>query len=139
MKASLQAYIDDQRALVETAQAFLDKVGPNMPDAFPGFFAFYDKPAKFFVSLREGFDVSPMRDRLLAVAGEVFGRDGWTRHMGSDRQGYDWRKNVEGVSVIIINAQSLESPLEGSPVLPAAFPLLLEAPSAAARPDEDMF
>lgn len=50
-----------------------------------------------------------------------------------DRTAYDWRKIVGGVIVTIQGAESTQDPLNGSPVLPALFPVLLED----TKPQED--
>ena len=58
----------------------------------------------------------------LALAGEVFGKQGWTAE--PDGLSYSWSKTVEGVLIIIDNAL-VYPPLETRPVLSTEFPIQL--------------
>lgn len=65
-------------------------------------------------------------DRALAVAGEVFGRVGWTAKQSPYGENHiNWIRVIDGVTVQIDGAEKLP-PIAEHAVDPKAFPLMLE-------------
>lgn len=62
-----------------------------------------------------------------ALAGQVFGKTGWTRNVSREGR-INWQRMIEGVVVEIRDAEDLD--LNGSPVPPSAFPIQLEDAAA---------
>jgi hypothetical protein len=64
--------------------------------------------------------------RDAAKIGEIFGREGWVRTQGySFSEKYNWEQTIDGVGIVIMEAEEIPRPAAGSPVLPKQFPLLL--------------
>ena len=61
-----------------------------------------------------------------ALAGEVLGKDGWTRETNKWGKCFIWCREINGVRVRIDNAEPFALPEDDSPVPPSAFPLLLQ-------------
>lgn len=59
----------------------------------------------------------------IVLAGEVFGRDGWARKVAWGGS-FDWIRKVDGVAVIISDAEANE--FDGTPVAKEQFPIQLE-------------
>jgi hypothetical protein len=56
-----------------------------------------------------------------AKAGKTFGKDGWTRKNNWSGKMFDWEKHVDGVRIVINEAE--ENAFIGSPVPEKSFPL----------------
>lgn len=65
------------------------------------------------------------RDKVLATVGEAFGRDGWTAKFDNYSRNYNWRKDMDGVSINIDGAEKSTMP-ESFSVPPQKFPIMLE-------------
>lgn len=116
---------------IAIAKAFLDKFSQDAPAGFPATLAF-DYKGKPHVSLcmpstddKWSEETEDNRQKLLAAAGDLFGRQGWTRDLNYDKTGYDWLQTIDGVAVKIANAERREDPRTGTPVPPTLFPVLL--------------
>lgn len=66
------------------------------------------------------------RESTLAGVGKLLGRDGWLTQESYGAKSLNWKKELDGVVVILDDAQELEKPPVGIPVPPSAFPLMLE-------------
>lgn len=120
---NLQKTIDTHRARLTAAQAFADAFGSKLPDNFPGHLGM-EYGLIFGTSVPEHSERADA-ERLLALVGEVFGREGWTRKLSYDKTHFDWTRAIGGVAVCIGNVERIDDPRDGSPVLPGAFPILL--------------
>lgn len=60
-----------------------------------------------------------------ALAGDYFGRIGWTRSQGYPAYKYNWERTIDGVVIHLRDAETYDLPKEGSEVPPKAFPLML--------------
>lgn len=135
----LQSAIDQKRAHLETAQIFVNKYGSKMPENLPvNLQVEWGAPSlslhlPFRLRMEAGERASH-RERLLSTAGDIFGREGWSRHLSHDRDSYDWKKDLDGVKITVYSAEDLHAPLEGSPVPPQAFPVLLMDADANTQP-----
>ena len=72
------------------------------------------------------------RNRVLSLAGDVFGRAGWMRKLNYNKNAFDWSKDVEGVNVTIWNAEPVPTP-DQTPVAPSAFPIQIAEYSEEAQ------
>lgn len=62
--------------------------------------------------------------RILQLFGEVFGRQGWEARLAYEGRAYDWTKYVDGIRIVIYDAQKCDQP-QTFPVPPNSFPILL--------------
>lgn len=66
------------------------------------------------------------REQILSAAGDLWGREDWTRELNYNKDGFNWCRLIDGVSVTIHTAETIANPLDKTKVKPSAFPLLLE-------------
>ena len=64
--------------------------------------------------------------RDAALAGEVFGKDGWTRQQSWQVTCFNWTREIDSVAVTIQDAETIPLPKTGDPISPKQFPLLLK-------------
>lgn len=77
------------------------------------------------------------RTKVVAVAGEVFSPERWTRKLNYDRTSYDWYTVRGGVTICINGAELVDDPRQNSPVHPGSFPLLIEVQQDEEQPPEE--
>lgn len=128
----MQDTINTIKARIGIAQAFADKYGPKIPEGFPGDLSFWNctfggNPS-YSMRIPKHFENGANRETLLATAGEIFGKDGWTRELNDDREAFDWKKTLDGIDLKISRAELIDDPRDKTPVRPNEFPLLLGAP-----------
>jgi hypothetical protein len=70
------------------------------------------------------------RTRALALAGDVFGTNGWTKTASYDKEFYHWKREIDGVEVTIYHAEPIPMESDKQPVPPAAFPIMLKEVAA---------
>ena len=136
MNAKIKATLDKSRAALAVCEAFCEKYGDRFDENFPGFLIVTDEPPQFhthvpFVSLQSPAQLQSNTDRLLSAMGKAFGTDGWMRHLNYDRNGFNWKKLLDGVQITIANAEPIGM-LTPTPVFPSQFPILLEDAKEAA-------
>lgn len=78
--------------------------------------------SKFYCELNATNATLQIGEGGVILAGEVFGRSGWTRTANYCEK-FNWTKIVRGVKIIINNAE--DNKFEGSPVAEKAFPIQL--------------
>ncbi len=115
--------IESQRAKLEAAEAFASQFGAKLPDNFPGGLGM-EYGLTFSAHIPETANRADA-ERLLALTGEVFGREGWTRKLSYHKTHFDWHRDILGVDVCVMNVEKIDDPRDGTPVLPNAFPILL--------------
>lgn len=65
------------------------------------------------------------REQLLALAGQLFGTDGWTKELGYGNKFFNWRKEWKGIHLQLSDAERVPLPQDKVPVRPTEFPILL--------------
>lgn len=120
---NLQKTIDTHRQRLDIAQQFADQFGSKLPANFPGSLNM-DYALTFCTAIPE-YVTRHDADRLLALVGEVFGREGWIRKLSYHKTHFDWHRDITGVKVMVSNVEKIDDPRDGSPVMPNAFPILL--------------
>ena len=138
MTQKMVADIDAFRDKLTVCQDFAEKYGPVLAEDFPGYLS-VSSPPSFHCRVRPyyGDSVETHRanaDRVLSAAGKAFGTDGWMRHLNYDRTAYNWKKRLDGVDLVIENAESLEM-LTPTPVFPSLFPILLTEHAEVEEPE----
>ena len=128
----MKEQIAEFRKHLETLEAFSAKYADRFPydvQPWPAIDC-SDQPSiviwagKPFVPNEDG------RQRVIALAGEVFGRDGWTRKLNGGKTHFSWVQIIDGVKVTVDEAEPVEIRGDKTPVHPTEFPLLLAAPEA---------
>lgn len=121
IRASIQSY----KSQIEILEQFAEKFGPLIPNGVASISLDYFTGTAPMCSISTGFSADD-RVKALALAGEVFGPQGWTKALNQDRTHYHWNRTINGVAVTIYQAEVIPSESENQPVPPSAFPLLLK-------------
>jgi hypothetical protein len=82
-----------------------------------------DEPEIFF------FCYDTNRESILALVADQVGKEGWKRDLVYHGRSDNWTKIVDGVSLIISEAELIPQPTKPTEVSPKDFPLMLEAPA----------
>lgn len=118
--------IHQARAAADCAECFneryVDRFPPNTGSLTP-----MQEGATYGIHVGGSWVSAERRKRILALAGDVFGCDGWAAIMNPARTQFDWVKIVDGVTVKIFGAAPLQDFPESSPVSPDRFPELQPA------------
>ncbi len=114
---SFKSQLATERKNLEVLEPFADKY-PDLPG----------QPYVFNCSMN--IDLRHMRaterDAALAKIGEMLGRSGWTKKANGFDASFRYKREIDGVKVLIEGAEML-SVLEGEiPVPQSAFPIMLE-------------
>lgn len=124
----LQEEIARQRMSLAAAETFLAIYGPRIPSGIPCLLTFGPR-YPILTMYAPGIACAPPtpenRQRLLSAAADVFGPAGWTRRLDMYRTDLDWVQVFGGVEVCLRQAERASCPQDGTPVLPAAFPLTI--------------
>lgn len=65
------------------------------------------------------------REEVLGIIGQALSPIGWIAHPEYGNKVYSWRKEIDGIKLVIHDAEAIPQPIE-RPVSPKAFPLLLK-------------
>jgi hypothetical protein len=113
--------IAQARAAADCAECFneryVDRFPPNT-----GSLITLQEGASYGIHVGGSWVSAQRRQRILALTGEVFGRDGWSAVMNPARTQFDWVKVVDGVTVKIYGAAPLQDFPESTPVSAERFP-----------------
>lgn len=107
--------IESYRSEAEKALAFAEKYGHHFESEHETYFMPLD------VILFPDARFTVRRD-FTAKAGEVFGRDGWTRVKSARDENYSWTREIDGLRVTIEYCEEMPT-MNGTPVPAKAFPL----------------
>lgn len=115
---TLKNQYENQRAKLEIIGAFVTKYGDQLGEH--GFIGSDSTTVHLFGSPHE-------RDRnaRLTMASRVFGPDGWIRQLNNNRDSFNWIKAFDGVTVCLYEIESIDNPMNNTPVAPKMFPLAL--------------
>ncbi len=122
---SMHEQLNRHAASMAICRKFADKFGAQIPEEVQGSFGFSEEPTyTYYLSstLLNGEYVD--KDKVLALYGDVFGRNGWTAKPDNGCRNYDWYKVIEGVRVTLYAAKDMPSAVEYK-VPPKDFPIML--------------
>lgn len=119
---------------LDTARAFAAEYDPKIPEGFPGIIGYsIGGKIRFYCAAPYSYgdkeEEARNRETLLAGAGELFGKTGWTRELNCDNTKYHWQREILGVLVHLEDAEVIPPPPAGK-VPASAFPVLLKDASA---------
>lgn len=119
--SQLRKTYDGYRAQLKVADLFLTKYDSKLPEGL-GTIIVNNDSVVFIVMLyrRAAYDTN----KALTVLGDVFGRADWQAQMNYSHDAFDWSKVVDGVTLRILNAQTIDQP-KAFPVNPNQFPIQL--------------
>ncbi len=117
MNETLKSQLEKERQNLELLELFDGKY-PNLPGQA------YVFNCSLNIDLRH--ERAEKRDAALAKVGEILGRNGWTKKPSDRDFGFRYKRQIEGVTVLIEGAEMVMVPDGEIPVPPSAFPILLE-------------
>ena len=135
MKSRL-AYIEANLAVLHS---LLDPL--TLPNNFPDYLITIIADLEDHPAVNLNCNTAPNqhgRDKLLSLAGEWFGTDGWVKELSYDNKTFNWKKQKGGVYLKIEGAEKLPIPDSNVPVPPTAFPLMLNEPIVAQPVEDDI-
>lgn len=120
MKSRLTTLQTNVATLVEAMDGIV--LPPDFPDGIVIFSANYGPELTIYI------DNAPNiagREQLLAIFGDLFGRDGWIKHRDYGNTYFNWKKSFRDVAITLNHAEDIPLPIDKTPVAPTAFPILL--------------
>jgi hypothetical protein len=118
---AFQRDIEEARTSLAAAELFATINGAKLPAGLGSLYIGYRVSYSVFLRNRSKGE----RDRALTFLGETFGRADWTATMNSNGDAFNWKKTVDGVDIVIEDAQPTGQP-KSFPVDPKQFPLRIE-------------
>jgi hypothetical protein len=113
---NLQIQLDIERGYLATLDAFAAKY-PETPGTAYVF--------NCSVNIDLKYSGEEHRNRVLAKIGETLGRNGWMKRQAGVAPCFNYRREIDGVTVNIEGAEGCDFSDKPIPVPPSAFPILL--------------
>lgn len=112
---------------LEILSVFLTKYDDLLPLDFGSvsISSIYNHPTCVFCLPTDDRDTEGNREKALTLLGDVFGRNGWEAKLDYNGRYFNWRKDVDGVSICICSAKRAVK-ANTFPVPPSEFPILLQ-------------
>lgn len=126
--AQMHERIASYKSQINTMSEFASRFGESLPFGVASLTldTYNNKPNCL---IRTGYTPQD-RIKSLALCGEVFGPGGWTKQINHDKTFWNWTRNINGVDIIIYQAEQIPLESDNQPVPPSAFPLLLKEDAA---------
>lgn len=122
-----QTSLDQYSTQLAVLSNFVFLYDSKIPDDFGsiGISSISYKPTCVFCLPTDDRDTEGNREKALTLLGDVFGRNGWEAKLDYNGRYFDWRKDVDGVSICICSAKRAVK-ADTFPVPPSEFPILLQ-------------